>query len=69
MNGYIKDNIKWSNIHLSGVPEGEKGERIGEKQNLIRVENFPKESKNIIFQIQEALQTSKRKPTKPKTFH
>ena len=49
------DNIKHSNIHVIGVPEGEEREKGPEKifEEII-VENFPNMGKEIATQVQEA---------------
>jgi len=49
------DNIKFSNIHIIGVPEGEEREKETEKifQEII-AKNFPHMEKEPVTQIQEA---------------
>ena len=49
------DNIKRTNIHIIGVPEGEEREKGTEKifQEII-AENFPNMRKESLTQIQEA---------------
>ena len=48
------DNIKHSNIRITGVPEGEESEKGPEKIfEEIRVENFPNVGKEIATQVQE----------------
>ena len=49
------DNIKHTNIHIIGVPEGEEREKRPEKifQEII-VKNFPIMGKEIATQVQEA---------------
>ena len=49
------DNIKCTNIHIIGVPEGEEREKGTEKilQEII-AENFPNMGKEPLTQIQEA---------------
>ena len=49
------DNIKCTNIHIVGVPEGEEQEKGPEKifEEII-VENFPNMGKEIATQVQEA---------------
>ena len=51
------DNVKCTNIHIIGVPEGEEREKETEKicQEII-AENFPNMGKQPITQIQEAQQ-------------
>ena len=49
------DNIKRTNIHIIGVPEGEEWEKGPEKiLKEIIVENFPNVGKEIVNQVQEA---------------
>ena len=49
------DNIKRTNIHITGVPEGEKREKGPEKifEEII-VENIPNKGKEIATQVQES---------------
>ena len=51
------DNVKHTNIHIIGVPEGEEREKGTEKifQGII-AENFPNVEKEPLIQIQEAQQ-------------
>ena len=51
----IWENIKHTNIHIIGVPEGKKGEKGPEKifEEII-VKNFPNMRKEIATQVQEA---------------
>ena len=55
------DNIKCSNIHIIGVPEGEEREKRPEKifEEII-VENFNNMGKEIATQVQEAQQVPHR---------
>ena len=51
----LLDNIKCTNIHIIGVPEGEKREKGPEKiLEKIITENFPNIVKEIVNQVQEA---------------
>ena len=51
----IWDNIKPTNIHIIGVPEGEKREKEPEKIfEEITVKNFPNMGKEIATEVQEA---------------
>ena len=51
----IWDNFRRSNIHITGVPEGEKKEQeIGILFDKIMKENFPNLVKEIDMQVQEA---------------
>ena len=49
------DNIKCTNIHIIGVPEGEEREKGPERifEEII-VENFPNMGKEIVNQVQKA---------------
>ena len=48
------DNIKHTNIHIIGVPEGEEREKWTEKifKEIIAI-NFPNMGKELLTQIQE----------------
>ena len=49
------DNIKCTNVHIIGVPEGEEREKGPEKILVeIIVKNFPNKGKEIATQVQEA---------------
>ena len=50
------DNVKCTNIHIIGVPEGEERERRGQKKIFqeIIAEHFPNMGKEPLTQIQEA---------------
>ena len=49
------DNIKHTNIHIIGVPEGKEREKVPEKIfEKIIAENFPNMGKEIINKVQEA---------------
>ena len=57
------DNLKWSNIHITGMPEGEEKEQeTGNLFERIVKENFPDLVKEIDMQVQQPqrreLQTS-----------
>ena len=61
------DNVKCSNIRITGVPEEEDKKKDHEKiLEEIIVENFPKMGKEIITQVQE---TQSPKQDKPKAKH
>ena len=48
------DNIKYTNIRITGVPEGEEREKWPEKIfEEITVENFPNMGKKIVNQVSE----------------
>ena len=49
------NNIKCTNIHIIGVPEGEGREKGPEKiSEEITAKNFPNTKKELLTQIQEA---------------
>ena len=49
------DNVKRTNIHVIGVPEGEEREKEPEKIfEEIKTENFPNMGKESLTQIREA---------------
>ena len=57
------DNIKHTNNHIIGVPEGEVRETGREKIfEKIIAENFPSMGKEIINQVQEAQSPRQDKP-------
>ena len=58
------DNIKHTNNHIIGVPEGEEREKEVEKifEEII-VENFPNMGKEIATQVQEVQDKPKEKHT------
>ena len=62
------DNIKCTNIHIIGVPEGEEREK-GPEQIFEEViaENFPNTEKEIVKQVQEAQNPRKDKPKEEHT--
>ena len=55
------DNIKHTNIHIIGVPEGEEREKGPEKifEEII-AKNFPNMGEEIVDQVQEAQRVSDR---------
>ena len=62
------DNFKRSNIHITGVPEGEEKEQeTGNLSQKIVKENFPNLVKEIYMQVQEAqrvpIMTDAKSPT------
>ena len=61
------DNIKCTNIHIIGVPEGEEWEKGPDKifEEII-VKNFPNMGKKIATQVQEA---QSPRQDKPKEYH
>ena len=55
------DNFKYSNIWITGVPEGE--EKVQEIENLfeqIMMENFPNLVKDLDMQVQDAQRVPKK---------
>ena len=48
------DNVKCTNIHIIGVPEGEEREETEKTFQEIIVKNFPNMGKESLTQIQEA---------------
>ena len=62
------DNIKCTNIHIIGVPEGEEREKGPEKifEEII-AENFLDMGKEIVNQVQEAKSPRKDKPKEEHT--
>ena len=55
------DNIKYTNIHITQVPEGEEREKGPEKifEEII-AENFPNMGKEIVNQVQEVQRAPER---------
>ena len=62
------DNIKHTNIHIIGVPEGEEREKGPEKifENII-AEKFRNMGKEIVIQVQEAQSPRQDKPKEEHT--
>ena len=57
----LQDNIKCSNIRITGVPEEDKKKKTHEKiLEEIIVENFPKMGKEIMTQVQETQRVPNR---------
>ena len=62
------DNFKQSNIHITGVPEGEEKEQeIGNLYEKIVKENFPNLVQEIDIQVQEAQRVPKKLDPKKNT--
>ena len=61
----IQGNIKRTNIRITGVPEGEKREKVLEKifEEII-VENYPNMGKEIATQVQEVQRVPSRISTR-----
>ena len=64
----LRVNIKHTNIHITGVPEGEEREKEPEKifEEII-VENFSNMGKKIVNQVQEAQSPREEKPKEEHT--
>ena len=62
------NNIKHTNIHILGAPEGEEREKGPEKifEEII-AENFPNMGKEIVNQVQEAQSPNRYKPKEDHT--
>ena len=59
----LQDNVKCTNIHIIGVPEGEEREKGPEKIFEETVaENFPDMGKETVTQVQEAQSPIQDKP-------
>ena len=65
------DNIKSTNIQITGVPEEEEKKKMYEKNfEEIIVENFPNMEKEIVSQVQEVQRVWYNKPKeKPANSH
>ena len=51
----LRDNIKYTNIHIIGVPEGEEREKVIENLfDEIMAGNFPNLKKETDIEVQEA---------------
>ena len=62
------DNFKRSNIHIIGVPEGQKKEQeIGNLFEKIMKENFPNLEEEIDIQVQETQRVPDKMDTKRPT--
>ena len=65
---YFWDNIKHTNIHITGIPEEEeKIERFEKIFEEIRVENFPNMGKEIVTHVQEVQNPRQDKPKEKHT--
>ena len=64
------DNIKWANLHIIGIPEGEEKEKgIENLFEVIMAENFPN-LKDADVKIQEAQRApNKLNPNRPTPRH
>ena len=63
----MQDNMKCSNIHIIGIPEGEEEEQgIENLFEKLMMENFPNLMRQKVTQIQEIQRVpSKRNPKRP----
>lgn len=57
---YLLDVIRWSNIRVVGVLEGEQIENWAKNFEKIMADNFPNLMKGTNLQSQDAQQTAKR---------
>ena len=65
----LSDNIKCTNIQITGVPEEEKKKAYEKIFEEIIVENFPNMGKEIVNQVQEAQSPLQDKPVLFKENH
>ena len=64
-------NIKYTNIYIIGVPEGEEREKgVRNEFDEIMAENFPNVKKETDIQVQEAQKfPNKKNPNRPTLRH
>ena len=67
----MQDNMKCSNIHIIGTPEGEEKEQgIENVFEKVMMENFPHRMREKVTQIHETQRVpSKRNPKRPTARH
>ena len=67
----MQDNMKWNNIHIIGIPEGEEEEKGTENlSEKLMMENFPNLMREKVTQIQETQRVPiKRNPKRPTPRH
>ena len=67
----MQDNMKWNNIHIIGIPEGEEEEKGTENlSEKLMMENFPNLMREKVTQIQETQRIPiKRNPKRPTARH
>ena len=59
----MQENMKHNNIHIIGIPEGEKEERgIENLFEKVMMENFPKLRREKVTQIQETQSPNQEEP-------
>ena len=64
------DNLKCTNIHITGAPEGEEREKGPEKIfEEVRAEDFPNIGEEIVSQVQEAQSPRQDKPMEKTLRH
>ena len=71
MLGELQDNIKWNNIRIIGIAEGEEEEQwIENLFEKVMMENFPNLMGEKVTEIQETQRVQiKRNPKRPTTRH
>ena len=67
----MQDNMKWNNILIIGIPEGEEDEQgIENLCEKVMMENFPNLRREKVTQIQETQSVPiKRNPKRPTARH
>ena len=58
----LRDNIKHTNIQITGIPEEEEKKEYEKIFEEIIVENFPNVEREIVNQVQEAKSPIQEKP-------
>ena len=62
----MQGNMKFNNIHIIGIPEGEEDQGIENLFEKVMMENFPNLMREKVTQIQE---TQSPKQEEPKETH
>ena len=66
----MQENMKYNNIHIIGIPEGEEEQGTQNLFGKVIMENFPNLMREKVTQIQETQRvSSKRKPKRPTARH
>ena len=66
----MQDNMKYNNIHIIGMPEGEGEQGIEKLFEKLMMENFPNLMREKVTQIQEKQKVpNKRNPKRPTAGH
>ena len=66
----MQENVKPSNIHIMGIPEGKEEQRIENLFEKVIMENFPNMMREKVTQIQETQRVPiKRNPKGPTSRH